>query len=785
MNLEKKLSFITARLFRNPKTTGIITFFIVLLIGSLFIYLRHHLLREEQRNEMAIHLDEVKKNVDQSLKSCYTSALTLALTVDAQGQPRNFDTVAARIIEANSHLKAVQLVPNGVVKYMYPLKGNENVINLDVFKYSSEVAAEAKATLKARKMYFAGPITLVQGYLGIIGRMPLFINNKFWGFAAVIIKFDDFLRQTGIYNKKGNKFLIQLSKMHPVSRKERFFLSVDKDFSASEFETIDFPDGDWKIYMVAADPYATYLPLILPAVFFILSAGGLGLLVYVLLKKPSELQLLIYQQASELLQNEIKFKTIFEQAAIGIIEVNAETGEFVQANEKFCKIVGYSVNELEEIALQSITHPDDRLTDEAYFNMLQRGEIQEYTKVKRYMHRDGHVVWVNLAVSPLWNVETGRRSNIGVVEDITERNATERKAREYQYRVESLINTIDGIVWESDPQTFESTFVSKKVESILGYTTDEWLSSNTFWEDHLHPDDRDWAVSYSMTNTRQLKQHDLEYRMIAKSGRTVWLRDIVNVIVDHDKPVMLRGIMIDISKHKKAEQDLSDSFDLVNEQNKRLLNFSYIVSHNLRSHTSNIQSISTLIETADSDEERNEMIELLKTVSQALNETLLNLNKVVNIQTNINIVKESLCLSDYVSRTLDILHDQIILKDAQIVNYIDEHVTVYYNPAYLESILLNFIYNAIRYSHSDRRPFIEISYGKEDLLYVEIKDNGIGMDLERHGQELFGMYKTFTGNPDGRGVGLFISKNQIEAMGGRVTVDSKVGDGTSFRIYFR
>lgn len=110
---------------------------------------------------------------------------------------------------------------------------------------------------------------------------------------------------------------------------------------------------------------------------------------------------------------------------------------------------------------------------------------------------------------------------------------------------------------------------------------------------------------------------------------------------------------------------------------------------------------------------------------------------------------------------------------------------VNYNPAYLESILLNFIFNAIRYSHPERPPLIELTCQQEGQVVLTIKDNGIGMDLEKHGAELFGMYKTFNGNADSRGVGLFISKNQIDAMGGKVTVASEFGTGTTFEIYFK
>jgi PAS domain S-box-containing protein len=124
--------------------------------------------------------------------------------------------------------------------------------------------------------------------------------------------------------------------------------------------------------------------------------------------------------------------------------------------------------------------------------------------------------------------------------------------------LEHLINTIDGIVWEGDAQTFEYYFVSKQAERILGYPLQRWINESSFWIEHIHPDDREWAVSYCALSTAQLKDHVFEYRMIAADGRVVWLRDIVTVVVENGRPVKLLGIMVDITENKRVEADLNE-----------------------------------------------------------------------------------------------------------------------------------------------------------------------------------------------------------------------------------
>ena len=220
---------------------------------------------------------------------------------------------------------------------------------------------------------------------------------------------------------------------------------------------------------------------------------------------------------------------------------------------------------------------------------------------------------------------------------------------------------------------------------------------------------------------------------------------------------------------------------MVIEQNKRLLNFSYIVSHNLRSHTSNINSISTLLENENDESEREELISLLKKVSESLNETMYNLNEVINIQSNTHLNKEKLNLNLYITNTINVLSEQIHIKNVVINNSIEDTTLVHYNPAYLESILLNFISNAIKYSSPNRQPIIDISYNSSNYE-LKIADNGLGIDLVKHGDTIFGMYKTFHKNSDSRGLGLFITKNQIEAMGGSIQVESEIDKGTTFTI---
>jgi PAS domain S-box-containing protein len=127
--------------------------------------------------------------------------------------------------------------------------------------------------------------------------------------------------------------------------------------------------------------------------------------------------------------------------------------------------------------------------------------------------------------------------------------------RESHEQYESLVQSIDGIVWEVDAATFSFTFVSKQAEKILGYSVEQWLNDPTFWANHLHPDDRDWAINFCVHATERKEDHQFEYRMVASDGRVIWLRDIVTVHTMEDNSVRLRGVMVDITEHKRVEEE--------------------------------------------------------------------------------------------------------------------------------------------------------------------------------------------------------------------------------------
>jgi len=153
------------------------------------------------------------------------------------------------------------------------------------------------------------------------------------------------------------------------------------------------------------------------------------------------------------------------------------------------------------------------------------------------------------------------------VEDLTESERLRTAAEASERRLRELVQSIDAIVWEAEAKTHQFTFVSQRAEQILGYPVGQWLSQADFWEQHLHPLDREQAVGARRQAIAEGRDHSLEYRVLAADGRQVWLHDTIHVVLDAEgHPIQLRGVAIDSTKGKLAEEALRAS-----EEKYRLL----------------------------------------------------------------------------------------------------------------------------------------------------------------------------------------------------------------------
>lgn len=375
----------------------------------------------------------------------------------------------------------------------------------------------------------------------------------------------------------------------------------------------------------------------------------------------------------------------------------------------------------------------------------------------------------------------------GTILDITDLKFEKYKLEFSEDRFRFALEASNAGVWDWDLRT-NKVFYSSESLKILEQDSVDIFDAPERWDNIVHPEDLEKYYSTIHEHfDNKTPFYENIHRALTSTGKYKWIMDRGKVIErDADgKPLRVLGIHTDISFQKEKELDLLRMIKLYSAQNSRLLNFSHIVSHNLNSHAGNIKLLLDIIDLEDNIYKKQETLTHVRTVSNDFNNTILHLSKIISIQNNLDIIVEPLKLSAFLKNNSNVINAYGKEKKITIINNVPDDAIINFNAAYLESVLLNFSTNAIKYAHPDRSPIIEFNFFIENgKKILTVTDNGLGIDLDKYGHLLFGMYKTFHNNENAQGIGLYITKIQIEAMKGEISIKSKVGVGTSFKIIF-
>lgn len=359
-------------------------------------------------------------------------------------------------------------------------------------------------------------------------------------------------------------------------------------------------------------------------------------------------------------------------------------------------------------------------------------------------------------------------------------------ARDLKWQL-ALENSGIGI-WEYDA-LLDHTYFSEGSKKILGISDSSFRADAESWKNRVHPEDKKQYYQDFRNHLEGVTpMYYNEHRVLCEDGSYKWIRDRGKIVewTENYRPKRIIGTHTDITHQKLNEEMINEALNLATEHNNALKNFAHIVSHNLKQHTANFESLLEFYEDTDNAGEKEEIMAHLRSLSQSLTKTIKNLKAVVKVQNNKHNVIKKIYIAQEIDHILQLLDLAIVENNATIHNNINKKLFIYYNSSYFESIIQNLLSNALKYKHPDRDPVISIDcvYNKQDFALM-IRDNGLGIDLDKYGDDLFGLYKTFHHNNDSEGVGLYLIKNQIESFGGRITVESEVNVGTTFTIHVK
>lgn len=242
----------------------------------------------------------------------------------------------------------------------------------------------------------------------------------------------------------------------------------------------------------------------------------------------------------------------------------------------------------------------------------------------------------------------------------------------------------------------------------------------------------------------------------------------------------------DITLIKSLQEDLRKSYLVIAEQNKELQNFANIASHNLGNYAYGFRRLIHLLTEMEDAETKNTILDRLTTNAVNFSETVKNLRDIANVQNLKNIELEEIDLYEYVVKVISTLQVEISESNATVKNKVQRGLIIRANSAYVESILNNLLTNSIKYKQVNTALIIVLETNVVDEeVALAVVDNARGIDMEKIGNSLFEMNRIFHGNCNSSGLGLFMTKYQIEKMGGRIQVESKENVGSKFTVYFK
>ncbi|WP_149206466.1 PAS domain-containing sensor histidine kinase [Flavobacterium johnsoniae] len=432
-------------------------------------------------------------------------------------------------------------------------------------------------------------------------------------------------------------------------------------------------------------------------------------------------------------------------------------------------------------------HPEDsiRMSIKLYSFIEQKTE--KWQDQYRFRCADGTYKYV-LDRGFLLKDENGRAIRmIGAIQDITKQKEEEQRLKLLETVITQSKDSI--LITEAnseDRKIPRIVYVNPAFSQMSGYESNEIIgkSTNIF----KGPKSDSEELKKLLRAIKNEEECVIETITYTKSKEEYWVR-FAMIPIFNNEGIITHWISIqrDITDEKKLETEKEHLIRELTQNNKDLKQFSYITSHNLRAPLSNLIGLLNLIE--DIPIENEELEEILAGFTKSthlLNETINDLVKVIIIKDNPSMQKEEVSLKEVFENVFSQLSFQIELHKPIIKLKFDKVPLLNTNKAYIESILLNLLTNSIKYKSENRKLKISITAEQIDhQAILTFKDNGIGIDLERNKDKVFGLYQRFHNYPDSKGLGLYLVKSQVETMGGTISIDSEVNKGTTFTITFK
>jgi len=422
----------------------------------------------------------------------------------------------------------------------------------------------------------------------------------------------------------------------------------------------------------------------------------------------------------------------------------------------------------------ALVHPDDRkevlqLTKNAVPN---HNNTQFYHRIIR---NDGRIRHIHCHCQFEFDASGNAIALHGVSQDITEIKTAKEKILKIAEEKNTILESIGDAFFAVD-KNWQVTYWNKEAENLLSKSKEDILGKN-LWEEYSKSIDTGFYKNYH----KAIQNNEIVHFQEFDVNSNYWFE-----VSAYPSPKGLSVYFKNITSRINAENERVTMLSDIMQRNKDLEQFSFIISHNLRAPVANIIGLAEeLNQEIHSPEIKQMLKQELSLSTKKLDEVILDLNSILRLKKEFVENREMVSLTKLVESIRTSIQHIIADEKVDIETHFEAADLIHTLKSYLHSIFYNLIANSIKYRRPDVPPRIEIKSSKTpDGILIEFMDNGIGINLEKKKHEIFGLYKRFHQHVEGKGIGLFMVKTQVEILGGTINVKSAVNKGTYFKIEF-
>lgn len=462
-------------------------------------------------------------------------------------------------------------------------------------------------------------------------------------------------------------------------------------------------------------------------------------------------------------------------------------------SKRWLEYTGQTLEQSLGTGFYEVIYPDD-LPKIKVQNQEDIDNGRRFSSEHRIRSTSGTYRWFSAVGEPFLNSDGDFEGYIGATTDIHDAKMATENLAQSALRVKTLLESLPQMAWVCDKRG-ACTYINSRWPEYTERPLEDLLGSG--WMQDLHPDDipltsRSWTKAVvAGTKYRcefRIRRSDGHYRWFLASGVPMldkegnisqWIGTTTDI---HDQRIIIDRLAAAKDELTKANNDLR-------RLNNDLDTFVYIASHDLKAPAINLDSLVSALESEfakpqDQQQDVSLMLTMLKTTVLRFRNTIQDLTDIAKVQRSAPEDVTDLEIADMLPLAIADIHQDIKQANAEIVLDIEQAPTVHFSRGQLRSILFNLLSNAVKYRHPDRTPIINVrSHQVPGYIVISVKDNGLGIP-EVGRDKLFQMFKRLHSHVDGSGVGLYIVKRAVENVGGKVTYNSVLGEGSEFHVFF-